>query len=93
MVTLCAWVSFHVFVKYRKVNSIGPSELSITHPDAVKAIYSNASPVTKGPWYTLLDPRVSLSFSRDKQVHARRRKVWDQGFSTKGGFTDKAITI
>ncbi|BCR84059.1 cytochrome P450 [Aspergillus chevalieri] len=69
--------------EYGDIVRVGPSELSITHPDAVKAIYSNASPVTKGPWYTLLDPRVSLSFSRDKQVHARRRRVWDRGFSTK----------
>lgn len=78
---------------YHRANSTGLSELSITHPDAVKTLHSNTSPVTKGPWYTLLDPRVCLSFSRDKQVHARRRRVWDQAFSTKGKFTDKAITV
>ncbi|KAF7521787.1 hypothetical protein PCG10_007884 [Penicillium crustosum] len=61
----------------------GPTEISITDPAAVQAIYGNQSQATKGPWYTLLDPRVCLSFTRDKQEHARRRKVWDQGFSTK----------
>ncbi|KAJ6133260.1 hypothetical protein N7471_008475 [Penicillium samsonianum] len=61
----------------------GPTELSITDPAAVQAIYSIQSKATKGPWYTLLDPRVCLSFTRDKQEHARRRKVWDRGFSTK----------
>ncbi|OGM48310.1 putative cytochrome P450 oxidoreductase [Aspergillus bombycis] len=62
---------------------LGPCELSIADPQAVKVIYGTQSSVTKGPWYTLLEPRVPLFMARDKQEHARRRKVWDQGFSTK----------
>lgn len=62
----------------------GPRELSIANPEAVKAIYGTQSPTTKGPWYTLLEPRVPVFMARDKQEHARRRKVWDQGFTTKG---------
>ncbi|KAB8202109.1 cytochrome P450 monooxygenase [Aspergillus parasiticus] len=62
---------------------IGPCELSVADPQAVKAIHGSQSPVTKGPWYTLLEPRVPLFMERDKKEHARRRKVWDQGFSTK----------
>lgn len=61
----------------------GPTELSIADPQAVKAIYGTQSPVTKGPWYTLLEPRTPLFMARDKREHARRRKVWDQSFSTK----------
>jgi cytochrome P450 len=61
-----------------------PCELSISDPEAVKFIYGSNSPVTKGPWYTLLEPRTPLFIARDKREHARRRKVWDQGFSTKG---------
>jgi hypothetical protein len=63
---------------------LGPTELSITDPSAVKAIYSSQAKVSKGPWYTILEPRVSLQTDRDKQDHARRRKVWDQGFSSRG---------
>lgn len=62
----------------------GPSELSISDPDAVQAIYSTQSPTYKGPWYTLLEPRTPLFMARDKTEHARRRKIWDQGFTTKG---------
>ncbi|CAH0047650.1 unnamed protein product [Clonostachys solani] len=62
---------------------LGPSELSITDPAAVEAIYGTHSPTVKGPWYTLLEPRYPLFMARDKEEHARRRKVWDQGFSTK----------
>ena len=32
----------------------------------------------------MLEPRVPLFMARDKQEHARRRKVWDQGYTTKG---------
>ena len=53
-------------------------------PEAVKIIYGSQAPVSKGPWYTLLEPRVPLFMARDKQEHARRRKVWDQSFTTKG---------
>ncbi|CAG8909672.1 unnamed protein product [Penicillium egyptiacum] len=78
-VTTPFWQS--MFSKY--FTNLGPTELSIVDPAAVQAIYGNQSKATKGPWYTLLDPRVCLSFTRDKQEHARRRKVWDRGFSTK----------
>lgn len=63
---------------------LGPTELSIADPSAVKALYSSQAKVSKGPWYTILEPRVSLQTERDKQEHARRRKVWDQGFSSRG---------
>lgn len=75
---------FHMLTLSR--SSLGPSELSIAEPEAVKAIYGSQSPCTKGPWYTLLEPRVPLFMARDKQEHARRRKVWDQGFTTKGSY-------
>ncbi|KAH8706024.1 cytochrome P450 monooxygenase [Talaromyces proteolyticus] len=69
--------------KYGDYVRLGPSELSIADPQAVKYIYGGQAKVRKGPWYTVLEPRVSLHMSRDKQEHARRRKVWDQAFSSK----------
>jgi hypothetical protein len=77
---------WHSQPRPKTINSrnLGPRELSIADPEAVLAIYGSQSPVTKGPWYTLLEPRVPLFMARDKQEHARRRKVWDQGFTTKG---------
>ncbi|CAI7641908.1 unnamed protein product [Penicillium pancosmium] len=69
--------------KYGDYVRLGPTELSITDPLAVKALYSSAAKVGKGPWYTVLEPKVSLQMERDKKEHARRRKVWDQGFSSK----------
>ncbi|RDW74721.1 cytochrome P450 [Aspergillus mulundensis] len=62
---------------------LGPTELSITDPEAVVALYGPQAQLSKGPWYHVLHPRVSLQTERDKKVHARRRKVWDMGFSSK----------
>ncbi|KAF5024608.1 hypothetical protein F66182_3371 [Fusarium sp. NRRL 66182] len=62
---------------------IGPTELSIIDPKAVDAIYSARSPCTKGPFYNLLHPRISLHMTRDRKEHQVRRKVWDRAFSSK----------
>ncbi|KAL2152874.1 hypothetical protein VTH82DRAFT_4029 [Thermothelomyces myriococcoides] len=89
-ITARSMKKLHLFEEVQKLHEqygdyvrLGPSELSIAEPEAVKAIYGSQSPCTKGPWYTLLEPRVPLFMARDKQEHARRRKVWDQGFTTK----------
>ncbi|KAL4957948.1 cytochrome P450 monooxygenase [Aspergillus filifer] len=62
---------------------LGPRELSIIDPEAVVALYGPQAQVSKGPWYGVLAPRVSLQGERDKKVHAKRRKAWDMGFSSK----------
>lgn len=62
----------------------GPSELSISDPKAFPLIHSNTSPCTKGPWYNILYPVLSLHMMRDNKAHAVRRKTWDKAFSTKG---------
>ncbi|KAF3386264.1 hypothetical protein F1880_001608 [Penicillium rolfsii] len=80
----------HLYEETEKLHGIygdyvrlGPTELSITDPNAVKALYSSQAKVSKGPWYTILEPRVSLQQERNKQEHARRRKAWDQAFSAR----------
>lgn len=61
---------------------VGPSELSITHPAAASIIHASDSPCSKGPWYVAI-PRRHIQSTRDKAEHARRRRVWDHGFSVK----------
>ncbi|KID80224.1 uncharacterized protein G6M90_00g011610 [Metarhizium brunneum] len=70
-------------LQYGDYVRLGPSELSIADPKAVEAIYGSKSPTTKGPWYTLLEPRTPVFMVRDKREHARRRKTWDLAFTTK----------
>ncbi|KAL4861326.1 cytochrome P450 [Aspergillus spectabilis] len=55
--------------RYSDYVRLGPTELSITNPKAIQALYSSEAKVSKGPW--------------DKREHTRRRKVWDQGFSSR----------
>ncbi|KAL4917456.1 cytochrome P450 [Aspergillus aurantiobrunneus] len=45
--------------------------------------YGDYAQLSKGPWYHILHPHVSLHTERDKKVHARRRKASDMGFSSK----------
>ncbi|KAI1332363.1 cytochrome P450 monooxygenase-like protein [Xylariaceae sp. FL0255] len=88
-ITARAMKKLHLFEEIQKLHNeygdyvrIGPSEISISDPKAVTALYSGPSPVTKGPWYTLLEPRTPLFMACDKDEHTRRRRVWDHGFST-----------
>ncbi|KAL2783866.1 benzoate 4-monooxygenase cytochrome P450 [Aspergillus keveii] len=82
-----------IFRRYRKVHQqygdlvrVGPSELSIADPEAVKVIHplhgQHATP-KKGPWYDQPYPRFSLQTTRDDQEHARLRRIWDKAFNTK----------
>ncbi|KAJ5772307.1 hypothetical protein N7520_002836 [Penicillium odoratum] len=88
-VTFLSAKNFHLYEEtenlHRKFGDyvrIGPTELSISDPAAVKLLYSSQAVAHKGPWYNCIEPRVSLQTDRDKASHARRRKVWDQAFSS-----------
>ncbi|KAM5376429.1 hypothetical protein ACJZ2D_005483 [Fusarium nematophilum] len=69
--------------EYGDIVRLGPSELSIANPKAFRVIHSNSSPCTKGPWYNIIHPMVSLQTERDKKEHSRRRKAWDKAFNAK----------
>ncbi|CAH0015559.1 unnamed protein product, partial [Clonostachys rhizophaga] len=68
---------------YGDIVRVGPSELSINDPTLFHSIHSKSSTFTKGPWYNLMHPIVSLHMIRDHEEHSRRRKIWDKGFSSK----------
>lgn len=67
--------------KYGEYVRVGPNEISITDPDAVEAVLGPLSKCYKAPWYDLSLPLVSLHNARDKQIHSKRRRVWDKGFN------------
>ena len=98
------WLSAHLKDSdaYRKVHllheqygdflRVGPSDLSITHPKAVSAIYGQGSKCTKGGFYDLSRPMVSLQTLRVKTLHDQRRRVWSPAFSDKAlrGYEERA---
>lgn len=64
---------------------VGPNELSIVKPGAVKALMGQGSKCTKSPWYDVVGlPHTTTHLERDRVRHGKRRKVWDRAFSAKG---------
>ncbi|KAI3289225.1 hypothetical protein DTO002I6_6967 [Penicillium roqueforti] len=72
--------------KYGDFVRTGPREISINRPSAVVAVNGSHSPCTKAPWYSHVSDdssKISLNSTRDPNIHRRRRKAWDRGFSMK----------
>jgi len=57
----------------------GPRELTVFDANAINATNGPGSKCSKGTWYEAFEG--NLQGYRDKTLHRRRRKVWDNGFS------------
>ncbi|PNP61042.1 hypothetical protein FNYG_14130 [Fusarium nygamai] len=79
----CSIFIYRISFFHRLYKFPGPSALSILDSKAFHAIHSNNSPCSKGPWYNIEQPAISLHMSRDKNDHSRRRRAWDRAFSSK----------
>ena len=63
----------------------GPSELTIFEPGVLPEILEGSkNAFSKPAWYDNLRPYYGLNTHRSKVVHEHRRRIWDQGFTTKG---------
>ncbi|KAJ5372970.1 hypothetical protein N7517_004976 [Penicillium concentricum] len=72
--------------KYGEFVRTGPAEITIFHPEAYEAMDGHANHNTRSDWYDLLYPRISSIFTRDRQLHHERRKMWEQALSKKALF-------
>lgn len=61
----------------------GPNELTIYNPAAVPLIHGSENPCAKADWYDNLKPLHAINTTRSKQLHEKRRRIWDMGFSQK----------
>lgn len=80
-VTMFALVSLHrALRKLVLINgiTIGPRELVIFDPAALIPVLGSGSITGKGPFYDSLE--TSVSTTRDKEFHRKRRKIWDNAF-------------
>ncbi|KAH7077315.1 cytochrome P450 monooxygenase-like protein [Paraphoma chrysanthemicola] len=59
----------------------GPNQISVFSPAGVQAIQGVRSKCTKNAWYDMSLPTISLQQVRDKNVHDKRRRIWDHGFA------------
>ncbi|OJD30040.1 cytochrome p450 [Diplodia corticola] len=65
---------------------IGPREISINRPAAIRLIYGPPSRCKKSPWYSQVTEDVtkcSINSTRVLEVQRQRRRAWDRGFSIK----------
>ncbi|EXJ71388.1 uncharacterized protein A1O5_05195 [Cladophialophora psammophila CBS 110553] len=60
---------------------IGPNELSIVHPDAMKVVHGSASKCSKGTWYDSTPGLTSMHSTRSRYFHDLRRRSWAKGFT------------
>jgi len=74
---------------------VGSSDLSITHPAAVNALYGAASECIKGQNYDRLKPAISLQTMREKPPHAARRRIWSSAFGERAlrGYEERIRTF
>lgn len=80
--------------RYGDFVRIGPREISIADPKAMLATHgTNAKPAscTKGPWYDMMFPKVSLQTTRDLRLHSQRRRLWDKALGSKGKCRDVPV--
>ncbi|KAL6861927.1 cytochrome P450 [Trichoderma novae-zelandiae] len=69
--------------KYGTFVRTGPAELTVFHPDVFMAVDGPRSECVKAEWYDILHPSQALVTTRNKSVHAARRREWNSGFTTK----------
>ncbi|CAI6339949.1 unnamed protein product [Periconia digitata] len=61
----------------------GPNEVVVMKAEAFPAVHGPGSKCRKAPWYDMLQKERSIHTTRSPQLHQQRRKIWDQGLSTK----------
>lgn len=86
--------------KYGSVVRIAPNEVSLTTPEAVKAIYGARHKVRKSDWFKVFQGKrkFDVMAERDIPTHQMNRKLVAQAYSTSNLFQlefkiDKSITM
>ncbi|KAL8752706.1 MAG: hypothetical protein Q9184_005652 [Pyrenodesmia sp. 2 TL-2023] len=82
-------LSRHVWSRFTNEGYLlGPNEISVFVPEAVRAFDGVGTKCSKSAWYDIMQPRVSLATTRDKGLHQERRKVWERAFTPAGRSRD-----
>ena len=82
----------HLHHQYGDFVRTGPDELTIFNPEVLPAFDGYDNRCTKTAWYDFILPMVGLNTTRDKGFHDKRRRIWDQAFTTKGLITIELIS-
>ena len=74
--------SAHLSATYGDCVRVGSSTLMLTHPQAVAALHAPGSRCRKAAMYDLEQPNRGIA-TRDRGLHAARRRLWSRGFGDK----------
>ncbi len=69
--------------EYGQFVRTGPEELTVFHPEVLRAVDGPGNSCSKAVWYDLLLPELAVNTTRSKPEHDKRRRIWDHGFSKK----------
>ncbi|KAI0400729.1 cytochrome P450 [Xylaria palmicola] len=72
-----------LFKEYGPIVRTGPEELTIVDAAIPQIADGPKSQFTKGAWYDIFLPEVSINATRNVADHGARRRVWERGFSPK----------
>lgn len=73
---------------------VGPRELSVNRPSAIKVIYEHPTQTTRSPWYAQVSndvTKISLNSVRILKVHKSRKRAWERGFGFRGMKSDALL--
>lgn len=81
------WDNYHqlrrLHQQYGDFIRIGPNHLSVTDPAGVQVLFGPQTKCSKSPEYDADYPSQSMHTIRDKETHAKRRRIWASAFSDK----------
>ncbi|KAL5000904.1 cytochrome P450 [Aspergillus recurvatus] len=69
--------------RYGDLVRTGPNEVTAFGTDAFNKVHGKYSRCGRAAYYDILHPMVSLDTTRDPDVHAQKRRVWDHAFSVR----------
>lgn len=69
--------------QYGKLIRIGPNELSVAEPEAIKKIYGHGTKFRKSDWYSVWQGhrKFDLFPERDEKLHGRQRALVSRPYS------------
>lgn len=76
--------------EWSQTYNLGPNEITIFKAAAFEAMDGPKSNTTRSDWYDLLFPRVSSVFTRDKDLHDERRRIWSHSLNSRGEYSFNA---
>jgi tryprostatin B 6-hydroxylase len=76
-------ILYNAHKKWGRFVRYGPNDISVSDPDVVRVALAPSAVCQKAPWYAFEYPGCSLVSVRDREAHARRRRIWAPAFSDK----------